>query len=81
MFHLVCFRLRNLFVRHGLAIIAVRLAVQLVEHVCHCDSALAAAFGKCTDNERGVQLIVGENGAATRLLVSLGAESKTGWPI
>ena len=25
--------------RHGLAVIAVRLAVQLVEHVCHCDDA------------------------------------------
>jgi hypothetical protein len=25
--------------RHGLAVIAVRLAMQLVEHVCHCDYA------------------------------------------
>lgn len=25
--------------RHGLAVIAVRLAVQLVEHVCHCGYA------------------------------------------
>jgi hypothetical protein len=42
-----------------LAIIAVGLAVQLVEHICHCSSALVEFFANRTVRE-GVQLIVGK---------------------
>ena len=67
--------------RHGLAVIAVRLAVQLVEHVCHCNYASVGVAQKNTGYERGVQLIMGKTVAVTRLLSDTGAESKTGWPI
>jgi hypothetical protein len=66
--------------RHGLAVVAFGLAVQLVEHVCHCDST-SVFVERCTDNKRGAVLIMGNCVAATSLLGGLGAESKTGWPI
>lgn len=58
--------------KYGLAIIAVRLTVQLVEHVCHCDDASADVLKVQIWNERGAQLIVGKCVAATRLLGLLG---------
>jgi hypothetical protein len=42
-----------------LAVIAVGLAVQLVEHICHYSSALAVHFARGTVRE-GAQLIVGK---------------------
>jgi hypothetical protein len=42
-----------------LAVIAVGLAVQLVEHICHCSSALVGHFTRATERE-GVQLMVGK---------------------
>ena len=68
--------------RHGLAIVAFGLAVQLVEHVCHCDNtSVLVERDIYRDNERGALLIMGNCVAATSLLGGLGAESKTGWPI
>jgi hypothetical protein len=58
--------------RHGLAVIAVRLAMQLVEHVCHWYDASVGCRERNTGNERGAQLIVGKSVAATRLLSVLG---------
>ena len=62
----------GLLMRHGLAVIAVRLAMQLVEHVCHWDDASVDRRERNTGNERGVQLIMGKIVAATRLLSVLG---------
>ena len=46
--------------RHGLAVVAFGLAVQLVEHVCHCDNTLVLVErGIYTGHERGAQLIMG----------------------
>lgn len=66
--------------RHELAVVAFGLAVQLVEHVCHCDNT-SVLVEEYADIERGAQLMMGNCVAATSLLGDLGAESKTGWPI
>lgn len=58
--------------RHGLAVIAFRLAMQLVEHVCHWADASAGCLEQRKRNERGVQLIMGKSVAATRLLSVFG---------
>jgi hypothetical protein len=42
-----------------LAVVAVGLAVQLVEHICHCSCALVGHVADGTVGE-GVQLIVGK---------------------
>lgn len=55
--------------------------MQLVEHVCHCNSALVEVSQRTQGYERGAQLIMGKSVAATRLLSPSGAESKTSWPI
>lgn len=64
--------------RHGLAIIAFGLTVQLVEHVCHYGDTLVAVVAKSTDYERGDQLIMGKESQQQDCWVSVGAESKTG---
>lgn len=59
-----------------LAIIAVGLAVQLVEHVCHCWRQLVWLL-VCRARRKGVSLMVGNVAAACALLTCGEAECQT----
>jgi hypothetical protein len=49
---------RDVRAGHELAVVAVGLAVQLVQHVGHCGSALAAVRRRERKQREGAQLIV-----------------------
>jgi hypothetical protein len=63
-----------------LAIIAVGLAVQLVQHICHCHST-SVTISRERRYEKGAQLIVGKGAAALELRNCREAECQTKMPI
>jgi hypothetical protein len=62
---------------YELAVIAVGLTVQLVEHICHYNRALVWQLAYSTVR-KGAQLIVGKFAAALKLPCCREAGSKTG---
>jgi len=64
------------YVSYALAVIAVGLAVQLVEHICHCKEELVCD-NACRTIRKRVLLIVGKLLAARQLLRRREAECQT----